>query len=183
MRLLLPTFLLAPLFAIAQDHSTSKVHWVSIEEAQAAAAKDGKPLLIDMWTPWCGWCRKMDAATFNDERTAAFINANFHAVSFNAEGGDTITFNGTVLTNPDYRPENARGRNGTHQFAQGTAVVNGGIGYPTIVYITAKGELIGPDQGYKSPEDIEVVLNYVSSGSYTTVPLADYKATFQSARK
>ena len=80
-----------------------------------AAKVDGKPIIMDMWTPWCGWCKRMDAATFNDDQTAAYINANFHAVSFNAEGKDPVTFNGTVYENKEFNPSAVGGRNGTHE--------------------------------------------------------------------
>ena len=183
MRSHLLAFLLVPAFALAQDHSTAKVKWVSLEAAQAAAKVDGKPIIMDMWTPWCGWCKRMDAATFNDDQTAAYINANFHAVSFNAESKDPVTFNGTVYENKEFNPSAVGGRNGTHDLAKATAVVNGGIGYPTIVYIGGDGVLIGPDQGYKSPEDLEVLLCYVKEGANKTVALDEFKKTFKSARK
>lgn len=183
MRTLLVSLILLPFALSAQDHSTAKVKWVSLEQAQAAAKVDGKPIIMDLWTPWCGWCKKMDAATFGDQQTADYINANFHAVSFNAEGKDPVTFNGTVFENKDYDPKLGGVRNGTHDLAKATAVVNGGIGYPTIVYIASDGSVIGPDQGYKSPEDIEVLLRYVREAAYKTTSLADYKKTFKSARK
>jgi thioredoxin-related protein len=190
MRSALITLALAPLIAFAQHDAPAPatgteqhlVHWVSIEEAQTAAKVDGKPIIMDMWTPWCGWCKRMDAATFNDPQTAEYINTNFHAVSFNAEGKDPVTFNGTVLENKEFNPAGGM-RNGTHDLTKAVAVVNGGVGYPTIVYIASDGALIGPDQGYKSPEDIEILLRYVREGSYKTIALEEYKKTFVSQRK
>jgi thioredoxin-related protein len=179
-----------PLLAFAQDHggavpavhADALVKWVPIGEAQKAALADGKPLMVDMWTPWCGWCKKMDAATFRDEQTAAYINANFHPVSFNAEGPDTVYYNDQKYINTAYDPKLQGGRNGTHPWTQAVAAANGGIGYPTIVYIAADGTLIGPDPGFKSPEDIEPVLRYVREGAYKTMSFADFRATFKTAR-
>lgn len=184
MRSLLLALCLAPAIALhAQDHTDAKVKWVSIEEAQKAAAKDGKPIMVDMWTPWCGWCKRMDAVTFQDQQTADYINANFHAVSFNAEGKDPVVFNGQTLTNTEFDPKNTGGRNGTHDFAKATAVVNGGLGYPTIVYIGSDGKVIGPDQGFKTPEQLEVLLHYVREEAYKNMALADYQGKFRTARK
>ncbi len=169
--------------AVPADHGAALVKWVPIGEAQKAALADGKPLMVDMWTPWCGWCKKMDAATFRDEQTAQYINANFHPVSFNAEGPDTVYFNDQKYLNTAYDPKLKGGRNGTHPWTQAVAAANGGIGYPTIVYIAADGTLIGPDPGFKSPEDLEPVLRYVREGAYKTMSFADFRATFKSARK
>lgn len=167
--------------ALAQEPAL--VHWVSLEDAQKAAAKDSKPIIMDMWTPWCGWCKRMDAVTFHDQQTADYINANFHAVSFNAEGKDPVMFNGQEMKNTEFDADNTSGRNGTHDLAKATAVVNGGIGYPTIVYIAPDGKLIGPDQGYKSPEDLELLLHYVKDEGYKKISLEDYKKAFKSERK
>lgn len=183
MRPLLLVTALLPFALIAQDHAGAKVNWTSLEQAQAAAKTDGKPILIDMWTPWCGWCKRMDAATFQDQQTADYLNAHFHCVSFNAEGPDSVTFNGTVFKNQEYDPKLGGVRNGTHDLTKAIAAANGQLGYPTIVYIAADGALIGPDPGYKSPEDIEVLLRYVREGAYKTTPLADYRTSFKSARK
>ena len=56
-------------------------------------------MFIDVYTDWCGWCKRMDASTFKDPTVAAYLNANFYPVKLNAETRDTITFNGKTYTN------------------------------------------------------------------------------------
>ncbi len=159
----------------------SLVKWTSIEEAQKAAKKDGHPLFVDVNTPWCGWCRKMEATTFNDAQTAAYINEHYHPVTFNAESAEPVMFNGKKFENPQYGGEG--GRHGTHQLTMEIAAPNGRLAYPTIVYIDSEGKVIAPVQAYMSPEDIEPVMIYIAEGTYKTQPdFGAFKTAFKSRR-
>lgn len=61
------------------------IQWMKFEEAIAANAKNPKIILVDVYTDWCGWCKKMDKDTFTDPRVIAHFQKNFYAVKLNAE--------------------------------------------------------------------------------------------------
>lgn len=61
------------------------IQWMKFEEAIAANAKNPKMILVDVYTDWCGWCKKMDKDTFTDPRVIAHFQKNFYAVKLNAE--------------------------------------------------------------------------------------------------
>ncbi len=143
---------------------TSKVNWMTIEEAVAAQKKEPRKILIDVYTTWCGPCKMMDSNTFTNQDVVSFINKNFYAVKFNAESGTDVVFKGTTYKNPSYDP-NARGRNGVHEFSRALRV----SAYPTIVYLDENLEMIAPIKGYQSPQQIELYLKFFSSNSYKTV--------------
>ncbi|MBK6775397.1 MAG: thioredoxin family protein [Flavobacteriales bacterium] len=108
----------------------AKVKWVTLAEAQEAVKKDPKPILIDVYTEWCGPCKMLSAKTFTDPQTVALMNKNFHCVKFNAEGPDPVKFKGQDFSNPDH-VKGQQGRNGTHQLARALGV----SAYPTVMYL------------------------------------------------
>ena len=80
--------------------TNDKIHWISFDEAiKLNSGYPKKKILIDVYTDWCGWCKKMDAVTFSNPVIASYINEHYWAVKLNAEGYDTIIYNGVTYTN------------------------------------------------------------------------------------
>ena len=69
-------------FSFAQKES---IEWHSFEEVIKKTAASPKMILVDVYTDWCGWCKKMDRNTFTDPKVIKFVNENFYAVKLNAE--------------------------------------------------------------------------------------------------
>lgn len=86
-------------FAQKKGNHQGPINWLTLEEADSLYKIEKRPVFIDVYTDWCGWCKRMDASTFKDKSVAAYLNANFYAVKLNAETKDTITFNGKTYTN------------------------------------------------------------------------------------
>ncbi len=66
-------------------NAQEQIQWMKFEEAVAANAKVPKMILVDVYTDWCGWCKKMDKETFVDPSVVAHLKKNFYAVKLNAE--------------------------------------------------------------------------------------------------
>ena len=60
-----------------------------------------KKVFIDLYTNWCGWCKRMDISTFKDPIIINYLNSKFYAVKFNGETKDTIIFNNHKFYNSD----------------------------------------------------------------------------------
>ena len=69
------------------------VEWLGLNEAFELQKKDPKPMLVDVYTDWCGWCKHMDATTFKDPQIVSYLNQNFYAVKYNAETKDSMIVN------------------------------------------------------------------------------------------
>ena len=58
--------------------------YATLEEGMAAAKREGKPVLVDMWATWCKNCSVMDETTFKDEKVLAAMES-YVLVKFQAE--------------------------------------------------------------------------------------------------
>ncbi len=161
MKRLLLSLVSVLLIGSAFAQSSGKIKWLSIEEAEKLNKKEPRKIIMDFYTSWCGWCKRMDANTFNNPKIAEYINKHYYAVKVNAEMRDTIVFNGRTFINPA-----PAGKRGTHQIAS-YAAQNGRVGYPTIVYLDEKLRLIQAIPNYMTPQQIEPILVYFGESFYT----------------
>ena len=92
-------FISTSLFGQKTKNIKGSINWLTLEEADSLYKIKKRPIFIDVYTDWCGWCKRMDASTFKDPNIAGYLNANFYPVKLNAETRDTITFNGKTYTN------------------------------------------------------------------------------------
>jgi thioredoxin-related protein len=60
------------------------------QQALDRAKAEGKPIFLDAYTDWCGWCKVMDRETFSDSAVAAIMNASFVNVKMEMETGEGI---------------------------------------------------------------------------------------------
>lgn len=84
-------------------------------KALERAKAEKKPMLIDFYTDWCGWCKVQDTTTWKDLNVGRFANNYLVAVKLDAEreGGDAaMRFRPTgyptvVLYDPNSTPQRA----------------------------------------------------------------------------
>lgn len=165
--------ILSSCLLFSQNDENKKIKWIKFSEAIELQKQNPKTILIDVYTDWCGWCKKMDKEVFSNPDIAAYINANFYPVKFNAEGQDTIIYNDTVYTNKvGVLPNGAKP---THSFTR--VLLNGRMSYPTIVYIDFRS-YIHPVPGYMSVQDIEPLLIYFNERINLNTNYDDFRKEF-----
>ena len=151
------------------------VKWYSLEEALELNKKEQKKIFIDVYTDWCGWCKKMDAATFSNPAIAQILNTEYYAVKFNAETRDTISFGGKQFIN-----EGPNGRS-PHQLA--IALLQGRMSYPSVAYLNEESQLLTAVPGYMTAEGIEPILMFFADDAYKNQSFEDYTKQFVSKVK
>lgn len=152
------------------------INWLSFEEAEAKSKIDPRPILIDVYTDWCGWCKHLDKTTYKDPQIVSFLNNQFYAVKFNAETSDTIIFEDNTYVNP--KPGAKRS---THQLAG--KLMPGRRSYPTTIFMdeNLQTPLIAP--GYFSAEDMAPFLVFYNEKIYRDANVNDYSTLFKDAFK
>ncbi|MBQ6083414.1 MAG: DUF255 domain-containing protein [Bacteroidales bacterium] len=166
MKKLLIAFLITislPIFGNAQ-----KINWMTFQEAVKLNETAPKKIFIDVFTDWCGWCKRMDQTTFINKEVVDYMNENFYAVKFDAEMNDTIFFSGYKFVNEG----NKNGRKGTHQLA--ISLLQGKMSYPSYVFMNEKNQLLMVAPGYMEAKDFLPVLKYFGTDAYLKQTYQDF---------
>ena len=137
---------------------TEDLKWYTWEEAVEANKKEQKKIFVDVYTDWCGWCKRMDKATFNDEKVKTYIRKNFYPVKLNAEQKADINFNGHTFKWVE------GGRRGIHTLAY--SLLDGQMSYPSVVFLTEDFERIAISPGFKNAEQFLDELKFAAEEQY-----------------
>ncbi len=149
------------------DKKDNKINWMSFDQAMKQYSIEKKPIMVDMYTSWCGFCKKLDAETFKDPRIIKYINEHYYAVKFDAETTEPITYKDSVYTNLRIGTVDADGnpvRGKSHSLAE--ILLNGRMAYPTLVYMIPDKDIVAPVPGYVTPEKIEPYLLFFADKVY-----------------
>jgi len=152
-----------------QIEKKEKIEWMTIEEAQEKNAKEKRPILVDLYTDWCGWCKVMDKKTYTNKSLISYVSQKFYAVKLDAETRKAIDFNGkTYNFDRDAR---------THELA--IYLAHGELAYPTTVIIPTDGSEPQSIAGYLEVKDIEPIFKYFGEGRYGKESFTDFQKNFQ----
>ena len=152
-------------------HEGEEIQWVSIEEAYELAQQDGKKILIDFYTDWCGWCKKLDADTYSKSAVIEYINETYHAVKFDAERKEALTLAGRTYSFIN------QGRRGVHEFA--AVMMNGKPSYPSTSVLDANLRPITTVPGYHGPQEMLMILSFLGGDYYQTTSWEEYQRNYQ----
>ena len=145
------------------------IQWMTWQEAADMAKTEPKKVFVDIYTDWCGWCKRMDATTFQDPAVIQYMNENFYAVKFNAEMKDEIQFN-----NHTFKWVQA-GRNGIHTLAY--SLLEGKMSYPSFVTLNESFDRIAIMPGYKQPEQLLRELKFAADEVYKDKSWDEYRSS------
>ncbi len=152
-----------------QKPVAAPLKWYTWEEAVELNKTKPRKIMVDVFTDWCGWCKKMDKGAFSDPAVTAYLEANFYPVKLNAEQRKDIRFSDQTFS--FVAGENGRG--GAHSLA--VALLDGQMSYPTLVYLNEKYERIMISPGFKESSDLLKELRFAAEEIYNKTTWEKYK--------
>ncbi len=140
------------------------IRWYTFEEAVKLSKEQPRKIFIDVYTGWCGWCKKMDATTFKDPAVIELANKYFYSVKFDAETRDSIYFDNRYFI---YSPEKR-----SNELA--SALLNGKMSYPTTVYLNEDFSMLSPVPGYLTSDVLSKILKYYGENFHKQISWEEF---------
>lgn len=133
-----------------------KLDWLAFDAAADRASKEGKHVIVDIYTTWCGWCKVMDRETYGNPEVATYLTQNFVLAKVNGESSAKIHWKGKELTE--------------RQFAHEVGVT----GFPATYFLKPDSDLLGGLPGFIRANDFIMIARYVNTKWYEKGKLQDF---------
>ena len=139
-----------------------KVSFLDLSEDNAEAIEVNKHLVVFFWQDFCGYCKNTIEKNLTQQSIRDVFDEHFDVVALNIWGSKEVYgLDGTATT------EKEIARSLGVQFT------------PTIIFFNADGKPVLRLNGYVSPTDMQVALNYVQNKTYESQTIFEYLAANQ----
>jgi len=143
---LLAMLLLPLVVATAPAAPGAGPRWLEWNAGLKQAAASHRPVLVDVYTDWCGWCKRMDRDVYARPEIRDLLAQRFVTVKLDAESSDPATYEG--------REQNGRALAARFRVS----------GYPTTVFLRENGEHMVNVPGYVPADRFILLLRYIGDG-------------------
>ena len=146
------------LFVLPTDGDDA-LQWLGYGAAVEKGAAEGKTVLVDVYTDWCGWCKRMDRDVYGNEDVQRYLNEHFVVAKLDAESGTQHAIQGQQASERDI------------------ARAYGVTGYLATIFLNAAGETITVLPGYVEKDRFMLVLEYIHEQLYKTQGWEEFVAS------
>lgn len=134
------TLLISPVAGVSGG-----IAWQSHDKGINMAKEQKKKIFVYFHAQWCGYCRKMEASTFQDKTLIDYLNANFIAIKVDSDVEKKVADSYSVR------------------------------GLPTCWFLKADGDKLSSMPGYIDGARLLTILKYVHTESYEKMSYGDFE--------
>jgi thioredoxin-related protein len=151
-------FLAAALLFLPAAARAADPDWRAWNDGMQQAATTKRPVIVDVYTDWCGWCKRMDRDVYSRAEIADYLRKRYVTIRLNAESSDQARYEGRNYT------------------GEGIAQRFRVSGFPTTIFLRSTGEHMASVPGYLPPDRFLLLLRYVAEGyADKNVPFAEFE--------
>jgi thioredoxin-related protein len=134
----------------------SELKWRKFDTGVAEAKKAKKKILIDVYTDWCKWCKKLDAEVYTDAKIVEYVNKNYIPIKVNGESKEKLIYKGESMTEAGL----------TQSF--------GITGFPTILFLESNGDAINKLGSFVPADQFLKIIQYIGGDHYKKISFDEF---------
>lgn len=112
------------------------IQWSDWNTGYQLAKQEGKIIILNLYTDWCGWCKKMDKETFTNPEVVNLVSSEFVAIRLNPEKPEAIYY---------YKGKKVSAK----QLLAILSKNQGDIKYPAILFIYPENDIVYSEEGFQ----------------------------------
>jgi uncharacterized protein YyaL (SSP411 family) len=133
-----------------EDNYAKEVKWEHWNTGYPKAVREKKIVLVDTYTNWCGWCKKMDKETYANADIIKKVNKYFVPIKFNPELKETYQIDGETFNGRELQTMLSKGNK---------------TGYPTTYFILINQNRLLIHPGFIKAADFSITLDNIIAES------------------
>ncbi|MBN2078589.1 MAG: thioredoxin fold domain-containing protein [Spirochaetes bacterium] len=128
----------------------ASVAWLGVNEGLKRGRETGRPIVLNFYADWCGWCRKMDTEVYGDRDVVSALEKGYVPVQVRTDrdAGEVIRFKNHTVTLREF------------------AMMLGVQGLPTVIFLESNGDIITKIPGYIEKPMFLSLLGYIGEKCY-----------------
>jgi thioredoxin-related protein len=169
MKCLLILILIGPLYCVGQNEYKG-IKWettLSWDQVRQKAQKENKYIFLDCFATWCGPCKEMEKYVYTNDTIGKYFNDKFISVK--------VQMDRTENDNDEVKS--------WYKASESIAKQYKITGYPSFLFFSATGDIIGKEEGFKSINELKTIAQTATSPNHVYIdPFADYDSLVENYR-
>jgi thioredoxin-related protein len=160
------------------------VDWLRFDEGIVAARESNKQIMVDVYTNWCHWCKKLDQYTYSDRQVREVLARSYVSVKLKGDSDRRLKVKGQPAVEDgktllQFVPTDTAGIT-ERDLSRTKLQVRG---YPTILFLSPDGKVITSFASYVEAEAFHNLLNFIKDDLYEVMTYKEYLQSLEKARE